>query len=234
MAERKSNRRKKMEPVALPEKEVSPSAPELPKEEKRKVYPTTVVSIGWESLNTKRRVNEELKEEIAELFYSVQKKPSSQISNIQELIEKYPDIQIFQAFLLLAYIMEDDPKAIEIATSLGKKYPDYMFGKIGYIESCILKGEFESVQKYVDDKYDFRMLFPEKGSFHIFEVLHFHFTMGRYFALTGQAEMANSYVKEIKSFDEESGLIKKLQKDIDKGSGVKFYQKIFRRFKKES
>lgn len=237
MADRKSNRRKKVESNSsqlIPGSELPEAIPELPKEEKRKTYPTSVISIGWDALNSKRRVNDDLKTEISDLYYDVQKKPQSQIPKIQELIEKYPDLQVFQGYLLMAYILEEDSRALEIATSLNKKYPDFMFGKIGFIESCLHKNELDGIPNYLEEKYDFRELFPQRGAFHIVEVLHFQFSMGRFFALTGQAEIAKNYYREIKTFDEDSGLLKKLQKDIDKGSGVKFYQKIFRKFKKES
>lgn len=236
MADRKSNRRKKVESTAPLSNQASEASEtiEPPKEEKRKFYPSTVISIGWDALNTKRRINDDLKTEISDLYYDVQKKPSAQISKILELVEKYPDIQIFQGYLLMAYILEEDARALDVAVSLNKKYPDFMLGKIGFVESCLHRNELDSIPGFLDEKYDFKDIFPQRGSFHIVEVLHFYFSLGRFFALTGQADLAKSYYKEIKTFDEESALLKKLQKDIDKGSGVKFYQKIFRKFRKES
>ena len=233
MAERKSNRRKKIEtPATLaPQREVNS---EIPKEEKRKVYPTSIVTINWDSLNTKRKMNEELRTQISELYGEIQNKPSSQIDKISQLIEQYPEIQILHGYLLMAYLLDDDEeKALEVAEYLSKKYPDFMYGKIGTVESYILTGKLDSIPEFLENKFDYKELFPEKGSYHIAEVLQYYFSIGRYFALKGQVDKANEYMKEIKSFDEEHAFIKKLQKDIDKGSGVKFYQKVLRKFKKD-
>lgn len=231
MADRKSNRRKKIEiPESIrPEGEVKLKPPQ---EEKRKQYPSTVVSITWDALNTKRKVNEELKSEISELYYDIQKKPSAQIDKLNQLINEYPDIQIFQGYLLIAYILEEDEKAIDVAENLFNKYPDFMFGKIGFLESAIHRGDLDSIPTFLEGKFDFKQLFPQRGSFHIVEVLHFYFSLGRYYAVKGLVREANILLEQIRSLDEDHVFLKKLQKDIDKGSGVKFYQKVLRRFKK--
>jgi hypothetical protein len=135
----------------------------------------------------------------------------------------------------MAYILEEDEKAEEIAKSLYNKYPDYMFGKIGFIESAIHNQDLDSIPTFLDNKFDYKELFPQKGAFHIVEILLFYFSIGRYYAFKNQPDLAKNYLNEIKSIDEEQVLLKKLQNDIDKGAGVKFYQKVLRKFKsKES
>ncbi len=234
MADRKSNRRKKIE-NPVPEGMVTEKNLQVPKEEKRKIYPASIVSINWDALNTKRKISEELKIEISELYTDIQKKPSAQIDRLKQLIEEYPDIQIFSAYLLMAYILEDDEKAGEIAKSLYHKYPDFIFGKIGFIEAAIIGQDLDSIPKFLDNKFNYKDLFPQKGAFHIVEILLFYFSVGRYYAFKNQPEQAKDYLKEIKSIDEDQVLLKKLQNDIDKGAGVKFYQKVLRKFKsKES
>ena len=234
MADRKSNRRKKIEnPIS--EGIATETNLQVPKEEKRKLYPASIVSINWDALNTKRKVSEELKLEISELYLDIQKKPSAHIERLKQLIEEYPDIQIFSGYLLMAYILEEDEKAEEIAKSLYNKYPDYMFGKIGFIESAIHNQDLDSIPNFLDNKFDYKELFPQKGAFHIVEILLFYFSIGRYYAFKNLPDLAKNYLKEIKSIDEEQVLLKKLQSDIDKGAGVKFYQKVLRKFKsKES
>ena len=101
MADRKSNRRKKVE---IPESKIIEGqqlSAKPPVEEKRKIYPSTVVSVTWDALNTKRKVNDDLKTEISDLYYEIQKKPSAQIEKLNQLVQEYPDLQIFQGFLNL-------------------------------------------------------------------------------------------------------------------------------------
>ncbi|MCB1180093.1 MAG: hypothetical protein KDK36_21120 [Leptospiraceae bacterium] len=236
MSERKSSRRKKIE---KPREELSSdnSAPAAVKEpeEKRTVYPTTSISFVWDSLNTKRRINEDFKNEIIDLYYDIQKKPSAQIENLENKLEEYPDIQIFYNYLFTAYHLEEmDNKALEIAEKGAKKFPDYITGKILYIESCIQKNELNKIPDYLDEKYTYKELFPEKGIYHIFEILHFNYAMGKFLALSGEKEGAQKCMEDIKAIDPDCIFIKQLQKVIDKAAGVKFYQKVLRRFKKSS
>lgn len=231
MSDRKSSRRKKIErPVQNnPEKPAAVKEPE----EKRTIYPTTSVSIVWDSLNTKRKINDDFRNEIIEYYYTVQKKPESLFQTLTQKIEEYPDLQIFYNYLFTAYLLEDEKeKAQEIANAGLKKFPDYIAGKILFIESALLKNDLDSIANYLDEKYDYRSLFPEKGIYHIFEVIHFSFAIGKFLALSGDKAGAEKCMEEIKSIDPDHIFLKELQKVIDKSSGVKFYQKILRRFKK--
>lgn len=237
MAERKSSRRKKVErpQPALDNPIAENQSTAAVVEEKRQVYPASTVSIHWDALNTKRKISGDLRTEIADLYYDIQKKPEGNIPRLLELAEEYSDVQIFQAYLMTAYHLEDmDQKVLEVAEPLRKKYPDYMFGKIAFIETALIKGELDSIPKFLDNKYSYTELFPQKGVFHIFEVIYYLYSIGRYFALKGDAETATRYMDQIKFVDDEHVFIKRLQKAIDKGSGLKFYQKVIRKFKSSS
>jgi hypothetical protein len=234
MSERKSSRRKKIErPVQnlVPENHF-PSAAKKP-EEKRTVYPTTSVSIVWDSLNTKRKISDSFRNEMIEYYYTVQKKPDSLYQELASKMEDYPDIQIFYSYLFTAYHLEEqNDKAIEIANLGAKKFSDSIVGKTLFVEAALLKNDLDGIASYLDEKYDYRSLFPEKGIYHIFEIIHFNYAIGKFLAQSGDKEGAERCMAEIKSIDPEHVFIKHLQKVMDKSSGVKFYQKILRRFKK--
>jgi hypothetical protein len=235
MSERKSNRRKKQEPTPAQKLNSSnPVATIAPKiqEEKRTIYPTSTISINWDTFNTKRKVSDELRNEATDLYYEVQKHPAKSIPAIQKLIEEFPDVQIFYDYLMCAYFLDDeDAKALEVATILSKKFPDFVFGKMAYIELCLAAGNLSRVGEYLNDKYTYQEIFPSKGVFHIMEIIQFNFTMGKYFSLLGDTKSSENYLNEIKSLDEESVFIKKLQKIIDKNSGLKFYQRVLKKIK---
>ena len=58
--------------------------------------------------------------------------------------------------------------------------------------------------------------------------------MGEFLALSGEREGAQKCMEDIKAIEPDCIFIKQLQKVIDKAAGVKFYQKVLRRFKKSS
>lgn len=235
MSERKSSRRKKLErPVQDSRPSQAAGTVEKPQEEKRTIYPTKTVSIHWDAVNSRRKLSDSEREEIVDIYYDLQKKPSAQIERLQKLAEDSPDILIYQGYLLQAYLFEDmEKEALELAERIAKKYPDFVFGKIAFIEASLLRNELKKIEEHFQDKFHYKEVFPEKGSFHIVEILHYCFAIGKFMALSGESAEANLYMEEIKSIDPESIFIKKLQATIDKSTGVKFYQKIFRRFKRK-
>jgi hypothetical protein len=234
MTERKSSRRKKIDrPASNPIEKTNNEPTQATIDEKRQIYPASTVSIHWDALNTKRKISSDLKNEIADLYYDLQKKPSNYINRLTELCEDYSDVLIFQGFLMMAYHLEElDDKLLQLTESLQKKYNDYIFGKIAFIESALSKNDVDSITKYLNNKYSYTDLFPQKGVFHIFEVVYFSYSVGRYFVAAGEAKKAESYLEQIKFIDPEHVFIKKLQKEIDKGSDLKFYQKVLRKFKR--
>lgn len=231
MSERKSSRRKKYE-KPVPEKTSEKASSS--QEEKRTVYPTQTVSIVWDDSNLKRKLEDEQREEIVEYYYGIQKKPSSYISNLIQKIEEYPDVAVYYDYLLLCYLLEENLEAArEIAEKMSKRFSNSLFGKVGFVELSLLDEKLEEISNHFKDRFHYRQVFPEKGIFHIVEVLHYCFAIGKYFALSGKMEEANSCLKEIQSIDENSVLAKELQNVIDKASGVKFYQKLWRKLKRK-
>lgn len=231
---RKSSRRKRtqgssFEPEQVAEEELSNT---LEEDRKVPIIPTVSYSINWDSLNTRRKITSDLRDEICDFYYSVQKHPKDQIPKLKEMIEEYSDIQIFYNYLENAYREEEDfANANEIARLTAKKFPDYIFGKVSQIEIYLDSKELDKIPELLQDKFDFRLLYPEKATFHIQEILAFNFALGKYFALRTESDKATQYLENIKGIDEDHIFVKQLQKFINKNSGLKFYQKVLNKLK---
>ncbi|MBK8398813.1 MAG: hypothetical protein IPL26_26645 [Leptospiraceae bacterium] len=229
---RKSSRRKKTPGGSFEPEQVEEVS--IPLEEDRKLppIPTVSYSINWDSLNTRRKITSELRDDICDFYYSIQKNPKDQISKLKELLEEYSDIQIFYNYLENAYREEEDfVNANEIAKITIRKFPDYIFGKVSQIELYLDSKEIDKIPELLHDKFDFRLLYPEKATFHIQEILAFNFALGKYFALKAEADKATQYLEYIKGIDEDHIFVKQLQKFINKNSGLKFYQKVLNKLK---
>lgn len=238
---RKSSRRKKInQPVGRDESSLSGENEEaqavIEKPQDRVIqnnYPTVSFSINWDSLSTRRKITSEMKDEVFELYYDVQKKPKDAIERLLKLIEDYPDISIFYNYLENCYReLDETEKWKEIAGQTVKKFSDLMFGKISQIELALEAKDLSKIPDIIDNKYDFRLLYPEKATFHIVEVICFNYAMGKYFALRSEVDKATIYLENIKSVDEDHVFVKDLSKFIDKNSGLKFYQKVLKKLKK--
>jgi hypothetical protein len=233
---RKSSRRKKNSNSSNQNSELESFEQEstpVQNETPRKIYPTTTISINWDSLNSRRRVSNDIRDEITDLYYSIQKGASkATVQRLNELIEECPDLQILQSYLEIAYRIDDEvEKANEIALQSMKRFPDTIFSKISQIEIYISKNEIDKIPEFLNHKFDFRLLFPEKATFHIQEIISFHYTLGKYFAMKTEPEKAQISLEGIKSIDDDHIFIKLLNKVIDKHSGLKFYQKVLKKLK---
>lgn len=233
MSDRKSSRRKKVERTKDDGLEqIRAHKEQAASEAKHTVYPASSVSVHWEVLHTKRKIDPELKELVSDFYYGIQKNPGKQITELEKTVEVYNDIQLFQDYLLTAYVIEEEKeKAVNLAQNLSKRYSDFIIGKIAAVELALLKGDLNSVPALLGNKYEPTEVFPERAVFHIYEILHFQFLMGRYFALKGDVKKAEEYLNLIKASDEDHIFIKKLQKVIDKNSGLKFYQRVIKKIK---
>lgn len=229
MSERKSSRRKKYEKPVQDKVQERPSPVQ---EEKRTIYPTKTISIIWDYTNLKRKLEDSEREEIVEYYYNLQKKPASYISTFIQKTENYPDLPVYYDYLLLCYLLEENfDSAKEVAEKMSKRFANSLFGKVGFIELNLIEENLENIKQHLQEKFHYREIFPEKGVFHVVEVLHYWYALGKYLAFSGNTEKANSCLEEIKSIDPECILLKELQNVIDKASGVKFYQKIWRKLK---
>ena len=231
---RKSSRRKKNTGTNFEQEHIEEEVAAVPQEQDRQIppIPTSSYSINWDSLNTRRKITSDLRDEICDFYYSVQKSPKAQIAKLNEMIEEYSDIQIFYNYLEMAYREEDEiEKANEVARTTAKKFPDFIFGKVSQIELYLDSKELDKIPELLKDKYDFRLLYPEKATFHIQEVIAFNYALGKYFALKAESDKANQYLENIKGIDEDHIFVKQLQKFISKNSGLKFYQKVLNKLK---
>ena len=144
---RKSSRRKKGQSTSFEQEHVEEEVAAIPQEQDRQVppIPTSSFSINWDSLNTRRKITSDLRDEICDFYYSVQKSPKAQIAKLNEMIEEYSDIQIFYNFLEMAYREEEDfDKANEIARTTAKKFPDLITTFLS-----LLRGKSESLAGYL-------------------------------------------------------------------------------------
>ncbi len=227
---RKSSRRKKITNgvEGFEPEEIAPIIVEAP----RKIYPSTVISINWDSFNTKRKIQTYEKNDIVDLYFSIQKPSKKEISALEKILSEVSDVQIYYNFLENCYRAEDEiEKANELAISFIKKFPDSLFAKISQIEIALSKNEISKIPEILDNKFDFKELYPEKATFHIQEIVCFHFAIGKYFAIVAEPDKAKLALESIESIDENHIFLKKLEKAISKNSGLKFYQKVLNKLK---
>lgn len=157
------------------------------------------------------KIPPELEKETEELFCKVYEKPEEVIGRLENLIKTYPNIPQFYNYLSVAYSrIGDYEKAEEVTESNYKKNPDYLFAKLNYAEICIQKRELEKIPEIFDNKFELKVLYPERNKFHISEVIGFWGVTGIYFALRGYTQQAQLCYKNLKQLAPKHPFTKKL------------------------
>lgn len=147
---------------------------------------------------------DEIHAAIKEAYPLTHKDPEKAIQLNKELIEKYPGYPAFYNYLHNALMMAScKEEADQITHTLYKKFPEYLFAKLGYAHWLLDQEKYEEALQVVEHKFSINLLYPDRDVFHYSEVLAFHLFLCRYFVLTGQAETAINYYKIMLEVEED-------------------------------
>ena len=147
------------------------------------------------------QVKDELKTLYEELLLQ---KPKEALGVLKPLIEQYPDVPQLYNYLHTAYReLGDQTQAQRVLQETLERFPDYLFGRIAYATDCLQRGETEKVPEIFDNKYDLKLLYPERKRFHISEVLGFCAAMAWYFHSRAESDRAEMYYKLMRQLDPE-------------------------------
>jgi tetratricopeptide (TPR) repeat protein len=147
---------------------------------------------------------EPVKEQINELYHQAQQQPKQAIAILLPLIEQYPDLPKLYNFLHVAYqVLGDRANARRIVEETIERFPDYLFGRIGYANDCLERGELDKVSEIFEGKFELKLLYPEREVFHLSEVMNFNTLVARYYLAKGDRTQAEIRYKLLRQLDPE-------------------------------
>lgn len=151
------------------------------------------------------RLPEQVKDKLETLHNEVLlQKPKEALAVLKPLIEQYPDVPQLYNYLHAAYRQLDDrTNARRVLQETLERFPDYLFGRIAYANDCLQRDETEKVPEIFEDKYDLKLLYPERKRFHTSEVLGFCAAMAWYFHCRGEPGRAETYYELMRQLDPE-------------------------------
>ena len=162
---------------------------------------TSEFSVTYDPIKDFDPVPVKIQEELERLYHLVHRNPQNAIAPLKALIEKYHDKRAYN-YLSLAYLkLERFDDAKKIVYESYEKHPEYLFAKINYAELCLQEGKIEEIPDIFDNKFDLKMLFPERTVFHISEVLSFYSFTGVYYIKTGKLDAAILCLELIKRIE---------------------------------
>lgn len=115
----------------------------------------------------------------------------SAIPKLLTAIEKHPDNPQLKNYLSVLYgQLNDWDKVFETNRWIIAEHPNYLFGKINLANEYYMKKEYHKMPEVLGDAMELKLLYPQRDTFHINEVLSFFKCAVLYFTAIGDVEQA--------------------------------------------
>ncbi len=133
-------------------------------------------------IDDREHITEEIRAILVKTFEKLQRNKNGVIKELNELIEKYPQIPQFKNQLFNAYTQRGNLKmAHEVNALTLKQHPDYLFAKLNLAADYLAKEEYEKVPELLGPMMEIKALYPDRDIFHLNEVTSFYKIAIHYF-----------------------------------------------------
>jgi hypothetical protein len=149
-------------------------------------------SVTFEPIKQKlEEMPESVRHQIQSIYFLIPLNPELAIEKLLVLKEQYPQIPMLYNHLSVAYGLVGNQKAIQQVTDENyRKNPGYLFAKLGYAQECLYSGKFKKIPAIFDNKFDLKILYPDREIFHVTEFAGFTAVMCAYFSCIGEKAAA--------------------------------------------
>lgn len=165
--------------------------------------------ISFDPVDTKaEKVPIQVKNQIQGIYDLITSDPKLAIEKLLVLKEQYPQVPMLYNHLSAAYMQLGNRKVSqEIINENYRTNPNYLFAKLGYAQLCLGSGEYEKIPVIFDNKFDLKMLYPDRNKFHVTEFTGFTAVMCAYYSCMGKKETAELLYKTLIEVDPEARMI---------------------------
>ena len=159
---------------------------------------TQIYNVTFEPIKSK--IKQKLPKSDFELYIKLHKqvttKPDDAVEPLLELHNKYPHIPEITNLLTYLYFQKKETKKGEaLIIENYKTNPKDLFAKINYADHCLRNKKSSMIPEIFDEKFDLKLLYPQRELFHYSEVSGFAILMSFYHFLIGKREVALEFYK---------------------------------------
>lgn len=190
--------------------------------------------ITYDKLDSKftKKLPGEVNDQLPYVSSVIYTDPKNAIEILEKLKDKYGPLPILYNYLSTAYMSDGN-------TDIARKYifenyyknPDYFFAKTNYADLCLRDGNFKEIPKIFNQKFELKILYPQRKKFHISEVSSFYSIMCLYFHGIGDLQTAKIYYKVLKQIDPKHPKTKEVKRIIRPSIFTLLIRLIFRKSK---
>jgi len=125
------------------------------------------------------------------------------------------NIPVLYNYLSVAYSRAGQREKSEaVARENYRRNPDYLFARLNYAELCLDKRDYEKIGEIFEQKFDLKLLYPQRKRFHISEVASFMGLIGIYFFETGERQAAEKYYDVLQQIAPGYPMTKRLRRKL--------------------
>jgi len=144
-------------------------------------------------LNKQNAITPELLGELEQYYHLAQEGKKSSIQKILDAIERYPDNPQLKNYLSVLYgRMEEDQKMYDTNKWIITEHPNYLFGKLNLANEYYLRQEYDKIPDVLGHEMEIKVLYPDRDTFHITEVISFLKCVILYFTAIGDIDQAKT------------------------------------------
>jgi hypothetical protein len=134
------------------------------------------------------------------------------------MYDSRPDVPCIYNYLANAYQTIGDQKSAEFWTHENYRIcPNYLFARINAAQLCLNNHQFDEFEKIFDHKLELTMLYPDRDTFHISEVVHFYTLMLDFCLLKAMIQPAQVIYKMLKSLVPDSPKLARVRPVLQAG-----------------
>jgi len=153
-----------------------------------------------------------------EYFYSLEileGDPNGALTILKKLLSKYPGDSDILLNIASAYAFLDrKEESYELFKKNYAAHPERVLSRVMLGMYYLDQNQADKIPILLDNKYDLKLLYPEKKVFHITEFLVFSFFLATYYFTINELDKANIYLDLLKQFDKDDQQIILLEEKI--------------------
>ena len=160
---------------------------------------------------------EQVPDDHQELFDCVHEDPRRAIARLKKLINQYPDTPTLYNWLCIACSNLGDHQAARAAAETNfQRHPRYFFGRLNYAEILLREGRLRDVFETIGKTFILTEVEPNRGKFHISEVVSFYGLVARYVLRLGKIKSAMSFFSVLQKIEPDHRITKLLEELVDR------------------
>ncbi len=158
-------------------------------------------------------------ERLQDLYDRLHDHPQSLVSELERLVDRYPNVSFLYNWLTMAYQAANDKVKRDALIRLNfQRNPDYLFALVSMCQLLLGDGDPDGVTRILGKRFNLKIMYPQRDTFHITEVLALEHLLVKYFVRLENIDQAKIHLGIMKKLEPDHSTTKDASRAIDLAS----------------